>query len=255
MIRPITCVCVLLAGGSGLYLYQSKHRVQMLDRQIEATVRATQAARERTGVLRAEWTLLNDPERLAQLADRFLALKTVAPPQFTTMAELGNRLPAVKVPNPNATDDLPEEPVVDQIALAPEAAEPKPAAKPSAKPVAVAIAAPRPERPAATERSAAERKAQLALNSLQLPSQPAIQRVSTRSLVASGGASAPLAAPVPVARPIQAAYSPGTAYAPPRLAARPAAPEPVAPHVVGSALSMGRTTLAAPVPYNDANGN
>ncbi len=77
MIRPVTCVCVLLAGASGLYLYQSKHRVQLIDRQIEATVRATQAARERTGVLRAEWTLRNDPERLAQLAGRFLQLKTV----------------------------------------------------------------------------------------------------------------------------------------------------------------------------------
>ena len=26
MIRPFTCICMLLAGGSGLYLYQSKHR-------------------------------------------------------------------------------------------------------------------------------------------------------------------------------------------------------------------------------------
>ena len=33
MIRPITCVCFLLACGSGLYLYQSKHRVQLLDRR------------------------------------------------------------------------------------------------------------------------------------------------------------------------------------------------------------------------------
>ena len=72
MIRPFTCVCMLLAGASGLYLYQAKHRVQLLDRRIESTVRATQAAQERMGVLKAEWTLLNDPERLAQLASRFL---------------------------------------------------------------------------------------------------------------------------------------------------------------------------------------
>ena len=43
MIRPITCVCFLLACGSGLYVYQSKHRVQVLDRKIEKTVRATDA--------------------------------------------------------------------------------------------------------------------------------------------------------------------------------------------------------------------
>ena len=41
MIRPFTCVCFLLACGSGLYLYQAKHRVQMIDREIEKTVRAT----------------------------------------------------------------------------------------------------------------------------------------------------------------------------------------------------------------------
>ena len=35
MIRPITCVGRLLACGSGLYLYQAKHRVKVLDQQIE----------------------------------------------------------------------------------------------------------------------------------------------------------------------------------------------------------------------------
>ena len=72
MIRPFTCVCFLLACGSGLYLYQSKHRVQMIDREIENTVRATEELREQTRVLHAEWTLLNDPQRLQALADQFL---------------------------------------------------------------------------------------------------------------------------------------------------------------------------------------
>jgi hypothetical protein len=92
MIRPITFICFLLACGSGLYLYQSKHRVQMLDHEIEQTVHATDTLREQTRVLHAEWTLLNDPQRLQALADQFLNLKTVAPGQFTNMAELENRL-------------------------------------------------------------------------------------------------------------------------------------------------------------------
>ena len=78
MIRPFTCLCFLLACGSGLYLYQSKHRVQLLDRQIEDTVRGTEKLREQTRVMHAEWTLLNDPQRLQTLADQFLTLKTVA---------------------------------------------------------------------------------------------------------------------------------------------------------------------------------
>ena len=100
MIRPFTCLCFLLACGSGLYLYQSKHRVQLLDRQIEDTVHATEKLREQTRVLHAEWTLLNDPQRLQTLADQFLTLKTVAPGQFTSMAELDNRLPAVPAARP-----------------------------------------------------------------------------------------------------------------------------------------------------------
>jgi hypothetical protein len=68
MIRPFTCVCFLLACGSGLYLYQAKHRVQMIDREIEKTVHATEVLREQTRVLHAEWTLQNDPQRLQSLA-------------------------------------------------------------------------------------------------------------------------------------------------------------------------------------------
>ena len=41
MIRPFTIICMVLAGASGLYLYQTKHRAQMLDREIQRTVRQT----------------------------------------------------------------------------------------------------------------------------------------------------------------------------------------------------------------------
>jgi len=98
MIRPLTCICMLLAGGSGLYLYQAKHRAQMLDREIERTLRATDAARDRIGVLRGEWALLNEPERLAGLSRSHLGLKTLMPGQFVTAGELGSRLPPVVVP-------------------------------------------------------------------------------------------------------------------------------------------------------------
>ena len=98
MIRPFTCVCFLLACGSGLYLYQAKHRVQMIDREIEKVVRATSELREQTRVLHAEWTLQNDPQRLQALADQLLNLKTVTPGQFTSMADLDGRLPAVRGP-------------------------------------------------------------------------------------------------------------------------------------------------------------
>ena len=100
MIRPITCICALLALGSGLYLYQSKYTVQLLDRQIEKIVRETDTLRDQTRLLHAEWMLLNDPERLRQFTDRYLSLKTVTPTQFTTLNDLAARLPAPRAPEP-----------------------------------------------------------------------------------------------------------------------------------------------------------
>ena len=129
MIRPVTCVCFLLACGSGLYVYQSKHRVQLIDREIEKTVHATDALREQTRVAHADWTLLNDPQRLQALADQFLNLKNVAPGQFTSMAELDSRLPAVSVPEPAPLDPL-ATPVAEPpppVAVVPPAAPAKPA--------------------------------------------------------------------------------------------------------------------------------
>ncbi|HUB13314.1 MAG TPA: hypothetical protein VMB34_15300 [Acetobacteraceae bacterium] len=94
MIRPVTCLAFLLACGSGLYLYQAKHRVKLLDDQIAAIVKSTDALREQTRMLSAEWTLLNDPERLRKLSTQFLTLQTVSPNQFTSLADLDSRLPA-----------------------------------------------------------------------------------------------------------------------------------------------------------------
>ncbi len=100
MIRPFTCLVFLLACGSGLYLYQSKHRASVLDEQIAQTVKSTEALREQTRMVSAEWTLLNDPERLRLLASQFLTLQTVSPNQFTSLADLDSRLPA---PAPGAS--------------------------------------------------------------------------------------------------------------------------------------------------------
>ena len=266
MIRPITFVCALLAGASGLYLYTAKHRVQVLDHQIESTVRATQAARERTGVIKAEWTLLNDPERLGQLAAQFLPLKTVTPGQFTTVAELDNRLPPI--PAPDAPSEQPSsDPQPEPVAEAPEppsshspspaqsatapaakpapepknASEPKPASdKPqSAK---VASAPPRPEHPPERKREPAK--------VASAPTETSPARVVTHSAIAQ--APAPVAAPRPV---------PVAAYAPQASAGREASPrvvrntpaEPTAPGTT-SVLGMARRVLAPPVPVITAGG-
>jgi hypothetical protein len=127
MIRPLTIATCLLACGSGLFLYQSKHEVQVLDRTIERTVHDTGALREQSRLLAAEWTMLNDPERLRQFSDTYLNLKTIAPTQFTSLADLDTRLP---VPRPAAP------PAAEQPDLTPVAAVPAPAIAAESDPAA-----------------------------------------------------------------------------------------------------------------------
>ena len=109
MIRPFTCLSVLLAAGSGLYLYSEKHRTTLLDDKIRVVVEDTHRIEDRTSMLRAEWALLNQPDRLQTLATKFLpALAPIAPTQFVQLAELDRHLPPVgPPPAPPAAPQIP----------------------------------------------------------------------------------------------------------------------------------------------------
>lgn len=155
MIRPLTCVCALLAGASGLYLYSEKHRTTLLDQQISRVVADTHAIRDRTAMLRAEWALLNQPDRLQGLSTRFLPrLQPMAPTQFVQLASLAARLPAVAPetpPHPIATPQTAPALVGLRPAAPGAVSAPVPGATPDGAPAAdgVAIAAAgRPARPA-----------------------------------------------------------------------------------------------------------
>src|SRR5689334_16050640 len=127
MIRPVTCVCMLLAAGSGLYLYQAKHQAQLLDKDIGRVLDAADAARRRAGLLRAEYALENDPSTLAELADTYLPeLKTTQPGQFVTLADLGKRLPAVGAPaeDPAPVEEPPSVPVAGAEPAKPDPVQP-----------------------------------------------------------------------------------------------------------------------------------
>lgn len=213
MIRPITLICFAAACGSGLYLYQAKHRVHVLDQKIEQTVQQTEKTRAQTRMLHAEWTLLNDPDRLRKLAAQFLPqLQPVAPSQYTDLADLGSRLPAVlPPPAPPAPDAAPDSGVpVAQAApnggtavaqVAPDSGAPVGQATPNGG-AAVAQATPAPSSPAPApesvrtasaaqpETSAPARLARSAMPSRQValalprPRPPAPRQAAARPVVA-----------------------------------------------------------------------
>jgi len=115
MIRPATCITAALAFGSGLYLYQTKHQAQVLDKQIEHTVKAAAAARTQTRDLAATWSLLGNPARLQQLSVQFLDIKPIALGQFVSMAELDTRLAGLRSTDTPATATASAAPAVIRI--------------------------------------------------------------------------------------------------------------------------------------------
>lgn len=239
MIRPVTCICMLLAGASGLYLYQSKHRAQLLDREIVRTIRATAQTRERIGMLRAEWALLNEPDRLAELSQQHLTLRTLSPQQFVPVAELASRLPIPAAPDPVAEEEAPPA-VVEAPAprpVLPPAARPAPSPAPQPSQLAARTPAPAREAPA---REASPR---------QSSPEPIWQPVP-----GGGYQLVTPVAPRPRAPIVPAYATPMTAPPPnrPPVVQRVAAPEPEygsrPTPFVGSALGGSRPALAAPVP-------
>ncbi|NHO56925.1 hypothetical protein GOB86_07590 [Acetobacter lambici] len=141
--RPFTCCCAVLAIASGFFLYTKKHQTTLLDQQISAIVTETEHVRGQTAMLRTEWALENQPERLAALVVKHAAyLQSMDPSQFVRMADLVQHLPdVVREPVPVAQSSAPA-----QVAQAGKAV---PAALP---PVAVAtntvqhLPPPQPER-------------------------------------------------------------------------------------------------------------
>ncbi|MDI2112500.1 cell division protein FtsL [Commensalibacter nepenthis] len=109
MIRPFTLFCVFFAGVSGMVLYAQKHKTTLLDKQITKIVYDTQRIKSRTAMLRTEWTLLNQPDRLKELSTKFIpVLHPYSPSQFVQMSAAASMLPPItKAPEKDKTrEDL-----------------------------------------------------------------------------------------------------------------------------------------------------
>jgi hypothetical protein len=217
MIRPLTLVSLIAAAGAGLHLYQVKHSVSMLDRELREVNRQTEVVRERTQVLRAEWALLNEPDRLRQVAQRHLALEPMAPAQFIREADLERRLPAARafagppslfgpvevaakapealmVPSPVAAAPAPPAPVRPE----PPARHAHPEPPPRLSAAVTPPPAPRPAPPPAPPRVTP------ALH--VAPAAPPPPAIVASAL---GGVTGVLPPPVPLARPVPIGASQG----------------------------------------------
>ncbi len=85
---------VLVAAALSVGVYAMKYEVERLDDQVVALQKKLALQEESLQVLEAEWSFLNRPERLQQLAARHLALRPVAVRQIGAIEALPLRASA-----------------------------------------------------------------------------------------------------------------------------------------------------------------
>ena len=94
MIRPATILIVLLAASLSLTLFVVKYQVQDLEGELVEYNRALTEDRQAIHVLKAEWSYLNQPARLRNLAERYLGFAAFETGQVGTADEFFPILPA-----------------------------------------------------------------------------------------------------------------------------------------------------------------
>jgi cell division protein FtsL len=88
-----TLLWLALAIVAGVGLFQVSYRVQSLEDQLTRVNRQILAERDTIHLLNAEWSYLNEPTRLAELAQRHLNLTPLAATQMVAIEDLALRLP------------------------------------------------------------------------------------------------------------------------------------------------------------------
>src|SRR5690242_17882501 len=129
MIRFASLLWLALVAVTGFATFKVKYAVQDIEEELNKARRQTIAEQQEIHVLRAEWTALTQPERLADLNRRFLSLAAVTPKQLQHKID---EIPLRLVPEPEpviAAAPAPE-PATAVAAAAPVAAAPVAAAAP-----------------------------------------------------------------------------------------------------------------------------
>jgi hypothetical protein len=152
MMRFGTFFTLSVAVAAGIGLFHAKYRVQALESELSRLQQQIQRDREAIHVLRAEWSFLNDPDRLAELSRRHLELAPVAGAQLATLAQVPEKLPLLLPETPPGNedgapqhDDAPAEDSAPLVASAPAPAAPAvPAVKPATVPATASAPAPSP---------------------------------------------------------------------------------------------------------------
>lgn len=110
------------ASAVALGLFQLKDKVTRLEEELRAERRVIEQHRESIQILQAEWSYLNRPDRIAELAERYLELEPVTSDHIVTLDTLTLRL----APPADGSETAETEPGSDQPTQSPTYASARP---------------------------------------------------------------------------------------------------------------------------------
>jgi hypothetical protein len=139
MIRPSVVVWLVVAGSLGFGMFQVKREVQDLEDQLTRINRGIASDRDAIHVLKAEWSYLTQPTRLADVSKRHLTLAPVATAQLGQIENIPLKQQPPQQPAIAAIPARPGAPTVAAAATTAAASASPAAAAPVALPVALKV--------------------------------------------------------------------------------------------------------------------
>lgn len=97
--------CILIVMGLAFWAYRENYRTQEALSQMTQIQREIAGLREQLGVLRAEWSYLNNPARLRELVDLNFERLQLVPMESGQTVDLSNIDYPAPPPPPAAGDD------------------------------------------------------------------------------------------------------------------------------------------------------
>jgi cell division protein FtsL len=91
MLRFVNICLVLGLVALAYVIYQVKYEAHGLDERIVVLNKQIDEERDSLAVLRAEWSLLNRPDRIERLAKKYLKLAPAAPQQLVILDDVTDR--------------------------------------------------------------------------------------------------------------------------------------------------------------------
>ena len=122
---------LIVMSAIGWGVYQLKYQVQGLEAQLARTNREIVAEQDAIHVLKAEWSYLNQPRQISEMARKFLEVAPIGPRQMVTLTLIPSRAEgAVPVAKQEPRAKPPATPAAASAKTLPAAAGPKPAPAP-----------------------------------------------------------------------------------------------------------------------------